>query len=173
MTGTNIVVKDEGILRALRVIQSKSLRLRPLLLSIGEVLRASTRDRFATSTAPNGKPWAPNRKSTVVAKGSAKPNVRFGFLRDSINYTADDSLLELSSDRAYSVFMQGGTRPHIIEARRKPMLVFMDGSGKLQFRKSVKHPGTPPRPFLGISDKDRSAIYAEAREYLLISKSVT
>lgn len=173
MSGINIVVDDEGVLRALRLIQSKSLRLRPLLLSIGEALRDSTEQRFTTSTAPNGQRWAANRPSTIAAKGSNKPNVHHGVLRNSVNYSASESVLELKSDRNYAAFAQFGTRAHKIKPKRGGALAFIGAGGASVFAKSVNHPGTPARPFLGISNEDRREIIAEAREYLLVSKNGT
>lgn len=48
---------------------------------------------------------------------------------------------------AYAGFIEYGTRPHVIRARRAQYLRFM-WRGKLTFRKSVNHPGTRPYKFL-------------------------
>jgi hypothetical protein len=48
----------------------------------------------------------------------------------------------------YAKFVIGGTRPHIIRARRAKALHFqMDGRDI--FAKSVQHPGTRPNNFIG------------------------
>lgn len=46
-----------------------------------------------------------------------------------------------------AVYMNDGTRPHIIAARRKKALRFVQG-GAVRFAKSVKHPGTKADPYL-------------------------
>jgi hypothetical protein len=47
----------------------------------------------------------------------------------------------------YAAAVHDGSAPHIIKARKKKALRFvMDG--EVVFAKSVRHPGTRPRPFL-------------------------
>ena len=41
--------------------------LRPLYKEIGEDLEQSTKERFATGTAPDGSRWAPNSRATFEA----------------------------------------------------------------------------------------------------------
>ncbi len=53
----------------------------------------------------------------------------------------------LFSTAPYSGFIDGGTRPHIITAKGGGVLSFEIG-GKRIFARSVKHPGTSPRPFV-------------------------
>lgn len=43
--------------------------------------------------------------------------------------------------------LNDGTRPHVIEARRKKVLRFVQG-GVVRFAKRVHHPGTKPDPYL-------------------------
>ncbi len=47
----------------------------------------------------------------------------------------------------YSGYVDGGTRPHIITAKSGGVLSFVM-NGKRVFARSVKHPGTSPRPFV-------------------------
>lgn len=44
-------------------------------------------------------------------------------------------------------FLLNGTPPHTITARRKDALRFVPAGGGVVFRRSVKHPGTKPRPY--------------------------
>jgi hypothetical protein len=48
---------------------------------------------------------------------------------------------------SYGVFIHDGTRPHVIEAKRRKSLRFVVGGGFI-FARSVRHPGTQPRPFM-------------------------
>jgi hypothetical protein len=47
----------------------------------------------------------------------------------------------------YAAAVEGGSAPHIIKARKKKALRFVV-DGQTIFAKSVRHPGTRPRPFL-------------------------
>jgi phage gpG-like protein len=103
------------------------------------------------------RPWPPLAENTVAAKGSAIPLVRKGRLRESFQRGRPGNVFLVNSKRAKvgsrlktAVLAQFGTKPHKIRARRKPMLVFKTAGG-LAFAKSVNHPGTPPRPVVGIS----------------------
>ncbi len=47
----------------------------------------------------------------------------------------------------YAAFVENGTKPHTIEARRKTTLRFVQ-NGAVRFSRIVHHPGTAPRPFM-------------------------
>lgn len=47
----------------------------------------------------------------------------------------------------YALFVEEGTRPHVIRARRAKALRFYQG-GELRFARSVNHPGTKPAHFM-------------------------
>jgi hypothetical protein len=52
-----------------------------------------------------------------------------------------------SNRTPYAPFIEYGTKPHIIRARRAKALRFMQ-RGKVVFRRWVRHPGTRPYQFL-------------------------
>lgn len=52
--------------------------------------------------------------------------------------------------RNATIFLENGTRPHIIEARNAKMLRFVI-NGAVFFRRRVFHPGTEARPFMTIA----------------------
>lgn|GEM_PF-2338014 len=62
--------------------------------------------------------------------------------------TARGRVVSIKSPKRYASFVEFGTRPHIIRARKSKFLVFRGRSGALVFRRSVKHPGTKPTHFL-------------------------
>jgi len=45
------------------------------------------------------------------------------------------------------LFLEEGTKPHVIAARRRKFLRFTV-DGVVYFRRKVQHPGTKPRPFM-------------------------
>lgn len=49
----------------------------------------------------------------------------------------------------YASFVENGTRPHEIRARRARMLAWEEPQGDWHFARVVQHPGTKPFPFMG------------------------
>lgn len=133
-----IEVDDRQVLEALRELYQLTGNLRPALVELGEDMVESTKRRFVTSTAPDGSDWALNSVlSTLLYKEGDKPLVNHGTLSDQIFYNASADELEVGSTMEYAAMMQfGGTKsefPHLW--------------GDI-----------PARPFLGLSDQDRSDI---------------
>lgn len=89
-------------------------------------------------------------RGEAVAKVTA-PHRSYA-LRDSIDgklvsssgMSADG---EVRIDVPYAAVVVEGSRPHIIEPRRKKALRFKSG-GETVFAKRVHHPGTKPNPFM-------------------------
>lgn len=78
---------------------------------------------------------------------------RSGKLTKSLRATTAESIplgaeAEMVAGEKYASFVEGGTKPHIIEARRAQALRWEDAEG-VHFARSVQHPGTSPRPFMG------------------------
>lgn len=135
--------------------------LTPLHQELGEFLTESTKQRFQTSTAPDGTPWAPNAPATYLAylskfsksgkvskagssrAGGKKPLIgETGRLSREIYYQADATGVEISSGEEYSAIHQFGG---------------IAGRG-VQI---------PARPYLGLSPSDEEAITEIAGSYLL------
>lgn len=49
----------------------------------------------------------------------------------------------------YASFVESGTAPHRIEARRAAALHWVGSGGEHHFARAVHHPGTTQRPFIG------------------------
>ena len=75
--------------------------------------------------------------------------VRKGRLRGSIRKRVDLVNLEAEVGLGveYAIFVELGTRPHIIRPIRAQALRFEVG-GEIVFAKLVRHPGTRPQPFV-------------------------
>lgn len=56
--------------------------------------------------------------------------------------------VSVGSDSPVAIFIERGTRPHVIRARNARALRF-EGAGGTVYAKSVNHPGTRPNPVLG------------------------
>lgn len=63
----------------------------------------------------------------------------------------------------YARWVEDGTSPHPIRARKGKMLRFTTSGGTVVFRKEVRHPGTKSMPFMGDA---RDAVALSAREIL-------
>lgn len=63
----------------------------------------------------------------------------------------DDFAAEIVALESYASYVEGGTRAHVIEARRVSMLRFTNQSGETVFRARVNHPGTQAAPFMSFA----------------------
>lgn len=115
--------------------------LTPLMEDIGTYLEGSTRDRFATKTAPSGVKWANLLPQTQAKKGNNNILVQSGNLMQSITYHATPNSMQIIADKPYGKFHQKGTK-HMVA-----------------------------RPFLGLSADDQQEIFAIINDYLTEIKS--
>ncbi len=165
-----LIIDDKALQEGLAEKLRKLEHPRPLLLMIGEYLSETTRQRFVTSTAPDGSRWAPNSRTTleryvgskggysnktgkINKKGQAaaigkKPLVgATRFLGYQIIYQANDTMLEIGSNRIQAAVQQFGAAKGSL------------GGG-------APWGDIPARPFLGVSAEDRAAILEMVGDYL-------
>jgi len=73
--------------------------------------------------------------------------VRTGFMRESIRKSigVGEAYVDVTDPKA--VFVEYGTRPHMIYPVNASCLAFFAG-GRMIFTKYVSHPGTKPQPFV-------------------------
>lgn len=173
MFSLRIQVEDETALNALRQIQARGHHITPLLMQIGESETTLTKQRFMTSTAPDGSRWAANSQTTYLkllggkhtgksgrinARGSnrvqsKRPLILSGQLMNQIHWQlAGSSAVDIGTNLIY-----GRTQQY--------------GAGQGAFgRDSRNHPipwGTiPARPFVGESAQGNQAIIRLAIAYL-------
>lgn len=136
------------IVAKLQAIQHRSSNLRPLLLEIGEDLTESTKQRFVTTTDPDGNKWLLNSVlSTLLYKNGDTPLTDEGHLAASIHYAMlGNEGVEIGTNADQGAMMQfGGTKaefPHLW--------------GDI-----------PARPYLGVSEDDKQNILELVTSYLL------
>jgi len=83
----------------------------------------------------------------VFAEARERAPVRTGRLRESISLIkVNDLHYVVGSPLEYAVYVERGTRPHIIRPKRARALRFVVG-GETVFARLVRHPGTKPHPF--------------------------
>lgn len=117
-----ITDNSASVIAELQRIAQQIDNMRPAYEGIGELLVDSTKNRFDTSTAPDGSRWAPNAEATVLShlarisgsfskktgkltkKGAAaamgkKPLVESGLLQDSFAAEATGSSVAVGTNR--------------------------------------------------------------------------
>lgn len=159
-----------------------------LLKGIGEDLVASTKQRFASSTAPDGSRWLANARSTIErfvnegkyytkagklnSKGVAKvagkrPLVgHTRLLATQIFYQVESGALVIGSSMPYARVQQEGAKQgefgRVVASNIKRFRQFDEKDFRRYAGTKKGHPlpwgDIPARPFLGISEADRAGI---------------
>ena len=130
----------------------------PLLAELGEYGLRSTRARFKTQTAPDGTAWAALQPWYQKEKRRNKNRILTlnGYLRGQMTWQlVGDRTVEIGSNRPYAAVHQFGAT---IKPRAAKVLMFRG-----HVAKSVT---IPARPYLGLSDEDRSEIVGRTLEWL-------
>jgi phage virion morphogenesis protein len=142
-----IIYNDAEVIAALQRLRDRVGDIRPALAEIGDAMAESTKQRFGTTTSPDGVLWAANSAVTIERKGHARPLTgKTGELMDSIDSQLDgDFAVEIGSDKDQAAMMQfGGTKaefPHLW--------------GDI-----------PDRPYLGISEADKVEVLGIIERHL-------
>jgi phage virion morphogenesis protein len=152
-------------------LRDAATNMRPLMQELGEQLTETTKQRFQTSTAPDGSRWAPNAESTyvnlagkyksgldkkgrVTKSGAArlagkKPLIgETRALSTTINYRASSDYVEIGSPMVYAGVQQFGAAKHSFAGGKTPWA------------------DIPARPFLGLSVADQGIITKLATRHL-------
>ena len=141
MAGIHLTLDTRGLdkLQA-RIHGLAGMDTRTLMPRLGEYLQASTQERFATQTAPDGSAWDALAPRTLERKKHNRDKVLTarGFLRRGIRYQVlDKSTVQVGTDSVYAATHQYGRDEANI----------------------------PARPFLGLSSADRREITAIIRDW--------
>lgn len=170
-----IRIDDGQVLSALQRLAAAGTDLTPALKQVGEYLVDATRQRFASSTAPDGTPWAPNTEATYLQylglfKGSYTKTGRLSkagagraagkrpligetkSLSTLISYRVDGTTLEVGSPLVYAATHQFGARKGEFGTTRRGA--------------PIPWGDIPARPFLGLSDDDKTEVLAILQEHL-------
>jgi hypothetical protein len=112
------------------------------------------------------------QRTTRRASGDVL-KVRTGHLRRTIGpptvqETSGGAMGELSVTAPYAKYLERGTSPYRIVARRGKALRFLVG-GQVRFAKAVQHPGLRPRPFFEPSWNETIAGPPSARTRLSLA----
>lgn len=177
MAGTTITIDASAAVAGLSDLVNRLIDPAPLMREIGEVVWASTKQRFVTQTAPDGKRWAPNTALTLARylggrsgtarkdgtgltkkgaklSGNKKVLTDRGHLNDTLAYQvgADGRSVVIGSNRVYAAAQQFG--------------MVKGYAGRTKRGAPIPWGDIPARPFLGLSTDDESRIDALLRRYL-------
>lgn len=172
-----IHIDDAQVVSALSRLSGRVEDMTPLMKQIGEALIDSTKQRFATSTAPDGSRWAPNSQTTierylgtrsarvfnkkdgrlsaygVAAVLGKKPLIgETGRLRSEFSVEVSANQVAIGSGLIYSAVQQFGASQGAFGRNRR-------GS-------PIPWGTIPPRPFLGVSAQDRTTVIGLIEKYL-------
>ena len=176
MSRIAVTVDDREVLHALTELAQRMGTPGPALKLIGEVLVESTKQRFKASRAPDGSPWAPNTETTLerhlslfagsrtkTGKRSAKGARRAAAKKPLIGETKALSTtitLQVIGDTLYVGSPQEYAGTQQFGAKRGQY-------GKTRRGAPIPWGDIPARPFLGLSDDDRTEVLAVLREHLI------
>lgn len=142
-------VDDAQVLSALRNLIALGRDASPAMADIAAHGENSTRERFGrTQTAPDGTPWKASLRARITG---GKTLTESGHLGNSLSSRSGADFAEWGVNRIYAAIQQfGGT----IRAKGKALRFRLFGGGFA----TVKSVTLPARPYLGVSDTDRTDI---------------
>lgn len=165
-----VEVVDQGVVQALTRLANTTQHLPTVLDLIGEMLIDSTKQRFATSTGPDGQRWASNSQVTILrymGKYKTSYSKKTGKVTKAgaVRAMSKRPLMGESGDlqREFYPRVEGNTL--YIGSTMKYAAVQQFGAKKNQFGKAPWG-DIPARPFLGLSDQDRNNILDTISDYL-------
>ena len=172
----DLTVDDAELKAALKELAAKLNDLTPFFQDVGETLLNSTRERFRRQTAPDGTPWAALSPAYAARKPrhKDKPLTLSGALRGTLVKQADQDALRIGTPLIYGATHQFGAakgsfgtvtaRINAYTRRSRSGATFTVRAHTRQMR--VPWGDIPARPFLGLSEADRSDLIEALQAYL-------
>ena len=175
MTGARVTFEmDDATLQAALDRTIKEIENPQAMLDeIGARLELSVARRFETEMEPGGQAWIPSLRATEEGGQTLTDSAR---LRQSISRAVSDVEVAVGTNVIYAAIHQFGGKIEQPE-RTQTLLIDDDTGGFVSTRTSVearvvdaKIPARTidviPRPFLGISDADVTAIHKIVRRHV-------
>ena len=149
-----IELDDAAVQAAFGWLVRAGTDLSPAMAAIGEHLLNTTRQRFKDQESPEGEPWKPLEEEYRKSKKRNKDKILtlYGHLRGTLAYQAGRDHVDVGSTRIYAGTHQGGAAQGAYgETRKGAPIPFGD---------------IPARPFLGLSEADKTEINLAVRDFL-------
>lgn len=148
-------IDDREVVATLKRMLAHSENPEPAMAGISMRMLGAVEDNFRAEGRP--MKWTPLKPSTLAARAAAgksgKILQRTGHLARSITPFHSRTVAGVGTNVPYAAAMNDGSKPHEIKPKGKKALHF---NGR--FAKKVKHPGTPARPFMVLTQRDRGDI---------------
>lgn len=156
---------EAEVVAALARISAHLTDLSPLMNEIGMAMVASTEKRFKDTEAPDGSKWAPRSATTLKHYERTKQKFgpvlhKTGTLSQTIFHQYDHASVSFGSNAIYAAVMQFGAGQGAFGAA-----IGKDKRGRDHFH-TIPWGNIPARPFIGISDSDRTNIVDTVAEWL-------
>lgn len=156
MTTIKLKVDDREVTATLRRMLARSQDAEPAMAGISMRMLSAVEDNFRAEGRPK---WKSLKPSTVAARAAAGRTGKIlqptGHLARSITPFHSRIVAGVGTNVPYAAAMNNGSKPHVIKPKTKKALKF---NGR--FAKKVNHPGTPPRPFMLLTERDRGDLLA-------------
>ena len=152
-------INDGEIDAALNRLARAVTDMTPVMQDIGEELVASTRERFIAGVSPEGAAWAPKSQTTIDAYKRRRQRVDprplwgpSGDLNSLFSAHANPDGVIWGTNVLYAAVMHFGAAKGAL--------------GRTSRGGPVPWGTIPARPFLGVSDEDRTGILAALDDWL-------
>lgn len=151
---------------AFRQLAARGANLKPLMQEIGDALAETTKQRFQTSTAPDGTTWAPNAEATYdgylsAFKGSFGKSGKI--TKAGANRAMSKKPLIGESGRLSREILYRAYNDSVEVGSALPYAAIHNFGGQAGRGKKVT---IPARPYLGLSADDQVMIRDLAAAYL-------
>jgi len=166
----SVEYNDDDVSAGLASLSVVLTDMSPVMNQIGEILEDSTDERWQQGIAPDGTPWTPKSQTTLDAykrRGLRAsplpligPNESGVPLRQSIFRQYGPDYVELGTNAIQAAVMQFGAAKGAFGTYQGK------GFGGSTPTISIPWGDIPARPFLGVSEADRTNILDELAEQL-------
>lgn len=153
---------DAMVLEAFARLRAAGREAQPLMAQIGSAMVDSTRMRFTSNVAPDGRRWDALRPAYDAFRRPGPILVQSGALRGSITFRAGSGDVQWGSNMIYAGVHQRGAK--IVPKQAKALAFRLGSGGPFVRARSVT---IPARPYLGISAEDGEEIVELAERYLV------
>jgi phage gpG-like protein len=164
----DVQVDDAAVRAAISRAQRKTSGLSPLMREVAAIVENSTRGRFKTQADPDGKPWKPLSVSTKRARArraaggrTYTKNGRRTTAAFTRAYLSAQILLDTGRLRA-SIVSVFNAREAIVGSNLIYARIHQLGGQAGRGRRVT----IPARPFLGLSNADRTDIVEAVQSFL-------
>ncbi len=152
-----IEFNDDTLTPALTRVAAALGDMTPVMQDIGELWLASTQDRVLRGETPEGQQFAPRSPVTLARYAElgfsfGQPLNRSGEMRSQLSTEAGPDHVRIGSNAIQAAVMQFGAAKGAF--------------GRTARGGSIPWGDIPARPFLGISEDDRTDFLAELEEWL-------